>query len=179
MTQNQIYKSSTYALNMCTIIKQCCDKALMHTLKKVISDCTVCKSGAELKTLSNMIKANWKSYVTLLEAVYCRLVLLNRRRPRELQRLLLQKYITSNQNENVQDYDEFSKALSETEKVLMKSFKRIVIRGKPGRGIPVFFNKEIEDQLNLVLKCRYNIIQKNNNYFLATRNPLNRLLDIK
>lgn len=233
--ENQVFKSPTYALNMGTTLKQCCDIALMHTLKK--SECfqTVrsASTEAELKTLSDVIKANWKfdissqastdlqinklnkvsivplasdlkllkeylvskaktafaklqechtdiqAYVTLLETVYCRLVLLNRRRPGELQRLSLQMYISASKIENSQGYQEFSEALSETEKILTKSFKRIVIRGKRGRGVPVLFNKEIQEQLDLLIKYRSDIIQKNNIYLFCNPNSSEPIVGYK
>ncbi|XP_072377251.1 uncharacterized protein [Diabrotica undecimpunctata] len=80
------------------------------------------------------------SYVFLLETIYCRLILLNRRRPGELERMTIQSYISAKDN---QCYEEFSEAISETERILMKSFRRIVIKGKRERGVPVLVRYEV------------------------------------
>lgn len=76
-------------------------------------------------------------YKELTELIFCRLLLLNRRRPGELERILLSTYEESQQTEN-NKYEEFTDALTHTEKCLIKKFRRIVIRGKRGRGVPVF-----------------------------------------
>ncbi|CAG9829822.1 unnamed protein product [Diabrotica balteata] len=225
-SEKQNYESPTYALNMGTTLKQCCDIALLHTLKKsdLLQTVNLASIEINLKTLMKIIEANWKfdvssqassdlslkkwnkitlvplasdlkllknyliekskiavlkllesnddedAYLTLLNTVYCRLMLLNRRRPGELQRLLVQTYISALQNENPQGYEEFSEAISDTEKFLMNNFKRIVIRGKRGRGVPVLFNKELQEHLDLILKCRNSILKKPNIYLFATPN---------
>ncbi|CAG9840814.1 unnamed protein product [Diabrotica balteata] len=91
------------------------------------------------------------SYMFLLETIYCRLILLNRRRPGELERMTIQSYISAKDN---QCYEEFSEAISETERILMKSFKRIVIKGKRGRGVPVLVSKDVQEHLEMITKCR-------------------------
>lgn len=82
-----------------------------------------------------------ETYTQLLETVYCRVLLLNRRRPGELQRI------------TVHDYLERVKSLFVLllPQILVKKFKRVVIRGKRGRGVPVLFNKEVQDDIKLLL----------------------------
>ncbi|CAH2005148.1 unnamed protein product [Acanthoscelides obtectus] len=211
--ESQTYKSPTYAMNMGTTLKQCCDVALLHVLKKSKSLPTVDNANveADIKTCIQLIEANWrfdistnaandlnlkkwnkvtlvplatdlkllkdylmkvaanqvsmlqknpsneKAYTSLLETVYCRLLLLNRRRPGELQRLPIHVYKSAISEEHNQAYEEFSEAITETERILMRSFKRIVIRGKRGRGVPVLISKDVQDHLNLILECRDNI----------------------
>ena len=65
------------------------------------------------------------AYLELLQCVYCEVLLLNRRRPGELQRLLLYTYGNCQSQEN---YEEFGHAITSSEKMLMKRFKRVVIR---------------------------------------------------
>nr|CAI5840636.1 unnamed protein product [Callosobruchus analis] len=196
--RTQSYQSPTFALNMGTTLKQCCDIALVHTLKQSEMLPSI-QSGdveAELKTLVQLIEGNWKfdvssqaatdlnmqkwnkvtlvplagdlklledcllkeatlavsklqarsndkkAYITriLLETIYCRLLLLNRRRPGELHRLLLHTYTAAINNDNCQGYEEFSEAISETEKCLIKSFKRIVMKDE---DVPAVL--EVED----------------------------------
>lgn len=183
------YGAPTYAMNISTSLKQCCNIAIMSTLKSGSSVQTAAVE-ADHKTLIHLIEANWKfdvssqacsdlhlkkwnkitivplakdlkllknflceksksaatnlresetssieAYNTLSETVYCRILLLNRRRPGELQRLPLSIYQETNNDNST--YEEFDRAISGVEKMLVKSFKRIVIRGKRGRGVPV------------------------------------------
>ncbi|KAJ8927562.1 hypothetical protein NQ314_019957, partial [Rhamnusium bicolor] len=178
---NNSYEAPTFALQIGTTLKQCCDVALVHALKKSETFPTIqsANTEGELKTLSQLIKGNWKfdvstqaandlnlqklnkvslvplasdlkllknclidkanaallklnqntrdanAYIVLLETIYCRLLLLNRRRPGELQRFFIKTYKSAFLNQNTQAYEEFSEAISETEKILMNNFKRI------------------------------------------------------
>lgn len=221
--ENQLYQAPTFAMNMGTTLKQCCDIALVHVLKKSETFPTVqtATTQAELTTLVQLIKGNWKydvssqassdlslqkwnkvsimplatdlkllkdclinkanvsitklqkdgnnekAYTSLLETIYCRLLLLNRRRPGELQRLFIKTYISAMENKNIQGYQEFSEAISDVEKVLMNNFKRIVIRGKRGRGVPVLISKDVQEHLEIILKYRNNILKEPNNYLFG------------
>lgn len=112
-------------------------------------------------------KKDPKSYLTLLETIYCRLVLLNRRRPGELQRLSLNIFQSSIQNKNTQNYEEFSEAISETEKILMNKFKRVVMRGKRGRGVPILISEDVQQHLDIILKCRAPFFKNSNDYLFG------------
>ncbi|CAG5038722.1 unnamed protein product [Parnassius apollo] len=197
------YGATTYAMNISTSLKQCCNIAIMTTLKSGSSVETAAVE-ADLKTLIRLIKTNWKfdvsnqacndlnlkkrnkitivplakdlkllknylceksksaaskliefetsnieAYNTLTETVYCRVLLLNRRRPGELQRLPLSIYQESSNDKSA--YEEFDRAISSAEKVLVNSFKRIVIRGKRGRGVPVLLTGEVQSDINLLI----------------------------
>nr|CAI5826301.1 unnamed protein product [Callosobruchus analis] len=133
---------------------------------KLLKDCLLKEATlavSKLQARSN----DKKAYIILLETIYCRLLLLNRRRPGELQRLLLHTYTAAINNGNCQGYEEFSEAISETEKCLMKSFKRIVIKGKRNRGVPVLISKDVSKHLDIVLECRKEVINEANLYLFA------------
>ncbi|CAH0552473.1 unnamed protein product [Brassicogethes aeneus] len=49
----------------------------------------------------------------------------------------------------------------------MNSFKRIVIRGKRGRGVPILISRDVQEHLEMVLKYRDNVLKKPNNYLFA------------
>ncbi|XP_074035983.1 uncharacterized protein [Leptinotarsa decemlineata] len=212
------YKSPSYAMNFGTSIKQCCEIAIYHALKRKDAYGTVssAETEAELKTVT----AHWKFHIStlaandlsikkwnrvtlipfasdikllkeylvmkgneavcklvdepdepyykiLMETVYCRIILLNRKRPGKLQRMMLDTYENSLTNVNNQNYEEFSEAISPTENILMKHFKRVVIRGKRGRGVPVLLSKEIQEHSEVLLKYRYKFISGNNLYFFG------------
>uniref|UniRef100_A0A8D9E1H0 Uncharacterized protein n=1 Tax=Cacopsylla melanoneura TaxID=428564 RepID=A0A8D9E1H0_9HEMI len=104
-----------------------------------------------------------KSYTDLVEVIYCKVLLLNRKRPGELQRLQLHMY---NKAEIQTNYEEFSDTVSPTEKILMKKFKRLVIRGKRDRGVPVLFSDDVQKEIDVALKYRDNFFQDVENNYL-------------
>lgn len=67
-----------------------------------------------------------KCYRTLVEITYVQLLLLNRRRVGELQRMTVTAYTTNINNRNLSEFDS---CITEGEKVLMKLFRRVVIKG--------------------------------------------------
>lgn len=136
---------------------------------KLLKEYLLDKANAALLKLQQNF-SDQKSYIILLETIYCRLLLLNRRRPGELQRLFLETYKSAILNRNSQAYEEFSEAISETEKVLMNKFKRIVIRGKRGRGVPVLISGDVQEHLDIILRCRQNIFKSSNDYLFG--NPM-------
>nr|CAI5861227.1 unnamed protein product [Callosobruchus analis] len=200
------FDSPTLALNMGTTLKQCCDIAILTILKRkqVHSTVPAAEIESELKTLKQLIEANWsyeishkaagdlkvnkwnkvkliplasdlkifreyltntansafekleankdvEDYTLLLETVFCRVLILNRRRPGELQRLPLYVYEEGSASED-QTYEEFSDLVTTSEKILMKTLKRVVIRGKRGRGVPVLFPSDVQAHIKNLLK---------------------------
>lgn len=105
------------------------------------------------------------AYKTIIEGSYCSLLLFNKRRVGELQRILLNTYLNVQKNEPSGD---FEKLLSPTEKILIKKLKRIVIRGKRGRGVPVLFDKVTIEALELAVRLRNNFYESYNTYLFGT-----------
>lgn len=116
-------------------------------------------SAEKLTTCKN----NESTYKLLLETVFCRVILLNRRRPGELQRMLITTYLNS---PNQKNYEEFRDAISPTERVLIKKFKRIVTRGKRGRGVPVLFGQDVQEHIEILLSAREDIFKNISNPYL-------------
>lgn len=54
-----------------------------------------------------------------------------------------------------------------SERILLKNVKRVVIRGKRGRGIPVLFSLDAQKNIDLMLECRSNFVPKENLYLFA------------
>ncbi|KAK9709410.1 hypothetical protein QE152_g26654 [Popillia japonica] len=216
------YGAPTLVLNIGTSLKQCCEIAVLHILKRknIAQTLETASVEADIKTLVNLIEAHWKydissqasqdlnikrwnkvtivplasdlkllkdylikvannsiialnknsndqkAYTNLLETVFCRVVLLNRERPGELQRFPLHTYVATLEAEST-TYEEFSEAVSETERILMRNFKRIVIRGKRGRGVAVLFSKDVQDHLQILLKYRDGIMRTQNPYLFG------------
>ncbi|XP_050360159.1 uncharacterized protein LOC126779973 [Nymphalis io] len=102
---------------------------------------------------------NVEAFDNLVECTYCRVLLLNRRRHDDIQRITLNDYI-DNANEK-------NKFLSCTEKMLIDNLKRIVIRGKRGEGVPVLFTSEIQNDINILLSMRHLYVSNENNFLFV------------
>lgn len=187
------FVSPTYAMNISRSLKDCCDIAILQTVKRkynyhnvsaatIEADFTIFKTllettwkyeissqagndlsiktwnkvtivplAADIKLFrkylietgneaeKNLTKNPFdlKSFNLLMETVFSRLLLLNRKRVGELQRMKLSTYLLADDNSKV-NYEEFSDAITLSEKVLIKNFKHVVTRGKRGRGGPSF-----------------------------------------
>jgi len=116
---------------------------------------------------------NLHAYRDLQDSILAQLILLNRRRSGEIQRIHLDTY-TNSISEISQE--EIVQALSPMETELTKSFKRIVIRGKRGRGVPVLFTPHLQKRLQYLLQLRkiVSFINKDNPYlFPLSQSPNN------
>ncbi|XP_050519622.1 uncharacterized protein LOC126893457 isoform X1 [Diabrotica virgifera virgifera] len=113
---------------------------------------------------------NTQAYKCLLEGTYCSLLLFNKRRVGELQRLPLDIYL---KHHDSQSSKEFEKVLTETEKILVHSLKRTVIRGKRGRGVPVLFDKLTKSGVDTLIKYRNNFFTSYNEYLFGIPNTIN------
>lgn len=101
------------------------------TLIPLAEDLTILKNylqreSEKCKAALKENNTNKKAFNTLIELTYVQLILLNRRRVGELQRLAVETYTT---NINNKSSNEFNTCISESERILINSFKRIVIRG--------------------------------------------------
>jgi len=99
----------------------------------------------------NLNPDNMSAFKELLKSIMVQIVLLNRCRAGEVQRILLDTYI--NAPSEVSQV-EISHALSPVELELTKNFKRIVIRGNRGRGVPILFTLHLQKRLTFLLKIR-------------------------
>ncbi|XP_060517578.1 uncharacterized protein LOC132696646 [Cylas formicarius] len=164
----EVFVAPTYAMNISTSLRQCCDIATYMTIKSEPSVETT-NIESRLKTMVNLFSSNWRFDISIryIETVYCRIILVNRRRPGELQRLLKDTYVASEESSN--SYEEFSEVIWNAEKILLQPFKRIVIRGKRGR-VPVIFSHDVQVHIDQLLQARSNFVNDNNPYLFANPN---------
>lgn len=144
---------------------------LASDLKK-IKDYLTAKANETVELLKVNPKDS-RAFTLLTEIVYCKTILLNRRRPGELQRILLHTYTSAPADKA--GYEEFNTALSTTEQILLKNMKRVMIRGKRGRGVPVLFTSDTQKHVEVLIKCRKNFVDVQNPYLFAkpgTSNPI-------
>lgn len=115
---------------------------------------------------------NSKAYRNLLDGIFCSVMIFNKRRVGEMQRMTLETFLKN--YESIPSL-EFEKALTKSEKLLYRSLKRIVIRGKRGRGVPVLFDKTTVEFIDFLISARKNFDLLNNQYLFGlpgTSNPL-------
>jgi len=62
------------------------------------------------------------------------------------------------------------------ENELTKKFKRIVIRGKRGRGVPIMFTPKLQKAIAMMISIRKTVCNKNNEYIFAIPNTENSCL---
>jgi len=105
------------------------------------------ESYNNLKTNPN----NVQYYRNLQESVLAQIVLLNRRRAGEVQRITLDTYTNA---ESEISQEEIQLALSSVELKLTESFKRVVIRGKRGRGVPILFTPQLQKSFKYLIELR-------------------------
>ncbi|CAH0546984.1 unnamed protein product [Brassicogethes aeneus] len=107
---------------------------------------------------------NSKAYRDLMDGVFCSIVIFNKRRAGEMQRIYLSTFL---QNYDSIPFMEFEKALTNSEKILYRSLKRVVIRGKRGRGVPVLFDKETVKYINFLVDVRKHFNLSENPYLFG------------
>lgn len=112
-----------------------------------------------------------------MESVYCRVILLNRKRSCELQRMLLHTYVSNATEQNT--YEEFTAVVSSAEQILMKNLKRVVIRGKRGKGVPVLFSSNVQTHINILLSVRNEYVPNENPYLFAKPNTATHVIGYK
>ncbi|XP_074042023.1 uncharacterized protein isoform X2 [Leptinotarsa decemlineata] len=134
------------------------------------------KEGERYRNVLQQNPHDKKSFKNLLEITYVQLLLLNRRRIGELEKMTVPSYIT---NINNQSSDEFNSCITENEKVLMKSFRRVVIRGKRGRGVPILFTDEMVKNTDLLLSLRNHFLLEENIFLFPNTKSSNSICGSK
>lgn len=107
----------------------------------------------------------WKK---LAETTLISILLLNRRRPGELERLKLVHYNSLEKINEKTNFDLYKK-LNNNSKIIARKYSRILIRGKKNKKIvPVLLDREMDDSIKLILYYRKNAgIPSHNPYVFA------------
>ncbi|XP_067208798.1 uncharacterized protein [Linepithema humile] len=110
---------------------------------------------------------SYHSWLSLAEATLISVLVFNRRRSGEMERILIedfQSYEKLHENVNTDIYT----LLSKKNKKIAEKYIRFCIRGKLGRGVPVLLTKQLFESINLILKFRKEAeIPKTNPYVFA------------
>ncbi|KAG5877971.1 hypothetical protein JTB14_032232 [Gonioctena quinquepunctata] len=121
-----------------------------------------------------------KAYRELLEATFCSLLIFNKRRVGELQRITLVDI--SKYSDTPKTATNFGNMLTESGIILYHSLKRVVVRGRRGRSVPVLFNRETLQSIELIISLRENFKYAKYPYLFAlpgSENPIAGTCDEK
>ena len=126
------------------------------------------KSESLIESLEDrFLKSEWE---LLNQITLAHLVMFNRRRGGETQRILVETYMSRVKNTESPP-KEVTDALSATERILLKTHSRVEIRGKKGRTVPVLLTQKVQKCIDLLLKWRDEAgVSKENNYVFARPN---------
>lgn len=136
---------------------------LTEDLQKLRGHLTqVIKSSMEVLVKDNSVLSAWRD---LCSAVLACIILLNRRRAGEASKLEVKHVVAMQQGT---PHDDVKESLSPFELKLCEYFKRIEIRGKRGRKVPVLITKQLEGALNVIINLRGTVgVNENNKYVFA------------
>ena len=93
------------------------------------------------------------NYVKLNKAVLARLLVFNKRRPKELRVILLQSWVNRKKYKE-ETVEEINLAMGETEKRLVAELDVVMSRGKCGNKVPTLIPKDCASALQLLVDHR-------------------------
>jgi len=94
----------------------------------------------------------FENWTGLLKVTVVGVILFNRRRSGEVERMTLNNY--QNRCRNPLAVKDIASSLSETEKVICRTMARVEIRGKKGRTVPVILTPGMIEAIDVLITCR-------------------------
>ncbi|CAJ1081294.1 hypothetical protein F2P79_020338 [Xyrichtys novacula] len=92
-----------------------------------------------------------QTWAQLTKVILTKVILFNRRRSGEVSKIPVSAYLSHNPSD---PQEEVNLALSDLEKKLCQHFRRIEIRGKRGRKVPVLLTPPVQAALDLLIRKR-------------------------
>lgn len=106
-----------------------------------------------------------QTWTQLAKVTLTQVILFNRRRAGEVSKMPLSAYLSQNPSDPQEDVNV---ALSDLEKKLCQHFRRIEIRGKRGRKVPVLLTPAMQQALDLLVSKRQECgVPQDNRYLFA------------
>lgn len=106
-----------------------------------------------------------ETWTQLTKVTLTQVILFNRRRAGEVSKMPLSAYLSQNPSDSQEDVNA---ALSDLEKKLCQHFRRIEIRGKRGRKVPVLLTPAMNQALDLLVSKRQECgVPQENSYLFA------------
>lgn len=110
------------------------------------------------------------TWVKLFKITLVQILLFNRRRSGEVEKMYLETY--KNRDRSAMN-EELENTLTDLEKQIAKNLKRIEVRGKRGRKVPILLPNELKLQVDLLIETRQAVGVPNDNPFLFASIKLN------
>ncbi|KAL7385829.1 hypothetical protein ABVT39_000841 [Epinephelus coioides] len=107
-----------------------------------------------------------QTWTQLAKITLTQVILFNRRRAGEVSKMPLSAYLSQNASDPQEDVNV---ALSDLEKKLCQHFRRIEIRGKRGRKVPVLLTPAMQESLDLLVSKRQKCGVPQDNIYLFAR----------
>ena len=137
---------------------------------------------SDLKTFTENIKAkigrltekgvtSQSDYVCLSKAVIARLLVFNKRRPKELEKVLLSSWLQRDLYKR-ETVEEVNSSMGVAERQMFEKLDVVMARGKCGNKIPILIPEESKAAIQLLLDVRNEYVDGNNKFLFA--NPLAR-----
>ena len=120
----------------------------------------------ESTSLKISIKNDPACYDQLAEVVLAQLIIFNRRRSGESQRIEVNDFKKGIKGSSVPANEEVLQSLSKFEKELCTIHHRIEIKGKRGRKVPVLITSDVKDSIEVMLENR----ETNSKYLFIKNN---------
>lgn len=116
---------------------------------------------------------SYDDWLNLAKSTLLSILLFNRRRPGELEHVLIEdfeKYESLNEN----NYPDLFNTLTEEMKILAKKYVRFAIRGKLGRSVPVLLSANLVQCIQMILNLRkYAKVPEKNPYIFGIPSVVN------
>jgi hypothetical protein len=144
----------------------------------------------DIKKLQSLLKGKTRELVVLLQksvtksvwddlnqVTLARLVMFNRRRGGEAERVTLQDFCEKrSKNDSLKEIEDSLKPL---ERLLCKTFSRLEIRGKRGRIVPILLTPALERSINLLIDTRKLVGVNPKNLYVFARSSFDSLNPIR
>lgn len=113
------------------------------------------------------------NYKVLVECTFSIVLIFNRKRIGEVQFLDVDSYERNISNTG---QEESLETLSELERAMCATFKRVIVFGKGSKPVPLLFTKKMQKFINILLHTRKttDIVPKENKYIFANPDAKNR-----
>ena len=137
-----------------TQIKMACQKKIQLPCDEDIKRLYSFVENKRISAYANLKKTFTDSNRKILgETILLSILIFNRRRPGELERMLIDDFknrstITSNSNKQLLE------SLSEEARRAVETYQRVAIRGKKGRIVPILITKDIVDCIEILNQTR-------------------------
>lgn len=134
-------------------------------LLPTVQEVTTFHKFLKSKLDSILKKENINDYRELAEICLVQLILFNRKRSGEVERIKVAQIKSMYESAEVDD--EVKKSLSKFEVALLKTHKRIEIRGKRGRKVPILLTNEMVNAIEKLMKMREELGIKSGYLFIS------------